>query len=1062
MARATPAKLVRPKQVGTYRRTRLFAVLDRARPVAWVNGPPGAGKTTLVASFVEARRLRTLWYQLDEGDGDPATLFFYLRQGAVRASPRKRWGLPLLTPEYLAGLGTFTRRWFDELFAGLPKPFVLVFDNHHTVPPESSVHDVLRRALEQLPTGGRAIIVSRADPPPGLARLRAERRMVLIDWEALRLTPAETAGIARTRTLGRVRNEHARALHAATDGWAAGVVLMLERAVANEARPGRDATPPQAVFDYFASEILAGSNDETKQVLLETALLARFTAAQAEALTGSPHAGEILAGLAARRYFTDCHPDPEPTYQYHPLFRDFLLARGRTEIDAARRREVRRTAAALLEQSGAIDDAADVLCEAEDWEGIARHTAAHAPKLLAHGRGATIERWLAALPRAVLEGSPWLLYWLGVCRLPFAPKESIARATQAFDGFTTRGDRAGVVATASLAIDAVLFDWGDFNGLDPWIRALEAILTDPARPVSDGLEDEATASLLGALVWRAPDHPAMAAWADSVERAVHRNSNPAFRVRSAFILGWYYMWLGQLTRAQAMADDLNTTASANPTALLPRLWNLTLEADIAWIRADLPRCLGTVARGLELASSAGVHLIDLLLITARAIGELIANDLTAAHRSLRELRAAIADGQPVRVAQYHYLAGWSALLESDLSAAHAHAEAGERLIAQTGAYFGILVHHHALAQTQFERGAYEVAHRQLADGMRMARAMRSFHVEYMCLLVEADFAYREGRPEAGLDAIQGAFTLGREHGILSGAWWRKDLVARLCARALQAGIETEYARRLVQVHRLVPPPDGTAPEAWPWRVRIRALGPFEVLIEDRPVAFVGRAQRKPLELLKALVAFGGTAVPERQLADALWPDAEGDLAQQSLAVTLHRLRRLLKDDEAIRRHEGRLDLDRKRVWVDAAALEACLANAVHAMGQERARLVDQTLRLYRGPFLAGDDLPWIVAARERLRARFVRELGEVARVCETAGDPDRAIGSYLRALEIDDRAEDLYRRLMAVYGRLGRRAEMLTLYQRCRTTLQTALGVAPSPETDAIARSDAANPRPTS
>jgi DNA-binding SARP family transcriptional activator len=174
------------------------------------------------------------------------------------------------------------------------------------------------------------------------------------------------------------------------------------------------------------------------------------------------------------------------------------------------------------------------------------------------------------------------------------------------------------------------------------------------------------------------------------------------------------------------------------------------------------------------------------------------------------------------------------------------------------------------------------------------------------------------------------------------------------------------------------------------------------------------------------------------------------------------LRRLLKDDEAIRRHQGRLDLDRKRVWVDATELEACLANAVHAMGQERARLVDQTLRLYRGPFLAGDDLPWIVAARERLRARFVRELGEVARVCETAGDPDRAIGSYLRALEIDDRAEDLYRRLMAVYGRLGRRAEMLALYQRCRTTLQTALGVAPSPETDAIARSDAANPRPTS
>src|SRR5207302_6962733 len=130
-----------------------------------------------------------------------------------------------------------------------------------------------------------------------------------------------TAGIARTRTAGRVAKEHARALHAATDGWAAGLVLMLERAVANDAPAGRDVRPRQAVFDYFASEILAGSDAETRQFLIETALLPKLTGPQAEMLTGSPRAGEILAGLAARRYFTDCHPEPEPTYQYHPLFR---------------------------------------------------------------------------------------------------------------------------------------------------------------------------------------------------------------------------------------------------------------------------------------------------------------------------------------------------------------------------------------------------------------------------------------------------------------------------------------------------------------------------------------------------------------------------------------------------------------------------------------------------------------------------------------------------------------------------------------------------------------------
>src|SRR4030043_552224 len=118
------SKITRPILTGVFQRKRLFSLIDRLRkqPVIWVSGPPGCGKTTLVSSYLEARKIPCLWYQVDEGDADPATFFYYLGQAAKRASPRKRKSLPLLTPEYLQGVPTFTYRYFEELCSRLNPP----------------------------------------------------------------------------------------------------------------------------------------------------------------------------------------------------------------------------------------------------------------------------------------------------------------------------------------------------------------------------------------------------------------------------------------------------------------------------------------------------------------------------------------------------------------------------------------------------------------------------------------------------------------------------------------------------------------------------------------------------------------------------------------------------------------------------------------------------------------------------------------------------------------------------------------------------------------------------
>ena len=85
--RAPPiAKITHPKSSGLYHRQRLFRLLDEYRdtPVTWISAPAGSGKTTLVASYLSNRKLKSIWYRVDEGDGDIAAFFYYMGLAAKR------------------------------------------------------------------------------------------------------------------------------------------------------------------------------------------------------------------------------------------------------------------------------------------------------------------------------------------------------------------------------------------------------------------------------------------------------------------------------------------------------------------------------------------------------------------------------------------------------------------------------------------------------------------------------------------------------------------------------------------------------------------------------------------------------------------------------------------------------------------------------------------------------------------------------------------------------------------------------------------------------------------
>jgi LuxR family maltose regulon positive regulatory protein len=268
-------------------------------------------------------------------------------------------------------------------------------------------------------------------------------------------------------------------------------------------------------------------------------------------------------------------------------------------------------------------------------------------------------------------------------------------------------------------------------------------------------------------------------------------------------------------------------------------------------------------------------------------------------------------------------------------------------------------------------------------------------------------------------------------------------MAELCIEALRSG--TEAVRELTKKYSRRPSLKSGAAPAVAFKVFV--LGRFQVLKDDAPIRFSRRQQRKPLELLQALIALGGTEVSAGRLTDALWPDSEGDAGYHALESTLYRLRQLLGAPSAVVMAGGKLTLNRQRVWVDMWEFESEL-RADSADESNPAERVARLRDLYPGHFLAQEvEKSWAVEKRQILRERFVRAIGDCARSCENRGLWQEAAGIYQVGIEIDSLAEELHRGLILCHRELGDHGAAVQAYRRCSELLLKRLGVQPSPRT---------------
>ena len=196
------------------------------------------------------------------------------------------------------------------------------------------------------------------------------------------------------------------------------------------------------------------------------------------------------------------------------------------------------------------------------------------------------------------------------------------------------------------------------------------------------------------------------------------------------------------------------------------------------------------------------------------------------------------------------------------------------------------------------------------------------------------------------------------------------------------------------------------------------------------------------------------------MADALWPDSEGDAARRTFDSALFRARSLLGTPAALVLKDGRISLDPGHCWTDAAAfLSAC--SRLEALEREHSRkhrdedlfsdLVkagQRALDLYKGLFLPADlHQVWSLSLRQRLHQKHVRAVKILGRLFMDQCRWEEALELFENALAADDLVEEFHQNLMICLSRLDRKAEAVKAFDHCRAVLDAGLGVSPSHKT---------------
>jgi LuxR family transcriptional regulator, maltose regulon positive regulatory protein len=387
-------------------RPRLTGILERGLRgrLTLISAPAGSGKTSLMSEWHahSGEKVTVAWLSLDSDDNDPLRFLTYFSAALESAVPSLTGPIISMLQSTEPPGPDFIASALLERLGTLPIEFVLAFDDHHLIN-NIFIHDFFNRLLSHPLPALHIAILTRADPPLPLARMRVRNELVEIRANDLRFTVEEVeAFFSKTMRL-LISTDQAVSLEMRTEGWIAGLQM-----AALSMQGSEDVNnfinsfkgSHRYVVDYLIEEVLDRQSEVMRDFLLETSILERMNAALCNAVTGKEHGQSMLEKLEQANLFVVRLDNERLWYRYHHLFADVLQNRLR-QSSLSDVNNLHCRAADWLEKNQYLPEALRHALACGDKERAGRIAEQKDAQLLARGERVALLNWLQSVEELV-------------------------------------------------------------------------------------------------------------------------------------------------------------------------------------------------------------------------------------------------------------------------------------------------------------------------------------------------------------------------------------------------------------------------------------------------------------------------------------------------------------------------------------------------------------------------------------------------------------------------------------------------------------------------------------